>query len=1010
MKEVLSTISKRFTRFKRPEYQSIIKNRLSASVNNDQPPNTEKADAKIAQRILTELEKCKNAHRPVDQSSDSNCQLPLTDKQQSSVKAFPKLPSTEPKRLYRHKAVDNISNRVKSAARNRKYYHYTRSGFINRVPTFPKDDNYTIPSMKCSVQFLTTPTADTPGTTLVLNFDLKRYVIGNVAEGTQRACVQRKTGMMKISDIFLTGTVGWQTTGGILGMVLTIADSISSSAAAILEDSKKKKNNNNRPNQSNKRLSLIDQSADKRSLNIHGGKNLTHFVATARRFLFRHGMPVYTQEFRADDTPSQNWEPTWQDEIVKVWAMVIESKPAQNLRKRSHEETFSQTAEDLARSREKRKKQEEQDDLTRRDVVAHMFDSDWRLDTLVKTTLSELGTTHGAAFFRDETGKLEKYHGPRITGPNSDVPDIDVFVRNPWPASRIPSLPSTTPSTTSVCYIIKSHPVRGKFKPQTAKELGVKPGRDFQRLSNGESITLDNGTIITPNQVMEPSRGSPGFAVIELPVTSFVEPLLCREEWSSKEVMEGVASVIWILGPGVVDDARLQKFMKDHTEWQHIVSSKDVCPDMLALESPASAAIRLNLLDRERFPIPAHDNSLRQSQSSEPLPYQIARTDKVIQLSPSVEIQDDKIVPFLDTEEVVKDFPADVLKLAQIAQKEVANDEYLSALEVAQQHICCKDAEVITLGTGSALPSKYRNVSATLVRVPELGSYLFDCGENTLGQLKRVFGDKLPEVLQDLKLIWISHLHADHHLGTVSVIRAWNEETKSTQDRKLLVAAEPDMIKFLNEYSEVESYGHDRLERITMETSDRINPKWHDVVFSPNKTNLYGISNIIACRVDHCHNAMAVRFNFVNGFSVAYSGDCRPSERFKDIGRDVTLLIHEATFDDELQGDAKAKKHSTTSEALEVGSHMRAKRILLTHFSQRYQKIPVMENENAESQIAIVAFDYMRVKLGDFAKLSKFKPALVKLYEGEEGVKEVEKDEEDQDKGDKTKKTKRNKE
>ena len=87
------------------------------------------------------------------------------------------------------------------------------------------------------------------------------------------------------------------------------------------------------------------------------------------------------------------------------------------------------------------------------------------------------------------------------------------------------------------------------------------------------------------------------------------------------------------------------------------------------------------------------------------------------------------------------------------------------------------EAEIVTLGTGSALPSKYRNVSATLLRVPGWGSMLFDAGENTLGQLKRVFpADELKEVLRELRVIWISHMHADHHLGTVSVIRAWYEE------------------------------------------------------------------------------------------------------------------------------------------------------------------------------------------------------------------------------------------
>ena len=104
-------------------------------------------------------------------------------------------------------------------------------------------------------------------------------------------------------------------------------------------------------------------------------------------------------------------------------------------------------------------------------------------------------------------------------------------------------------------------------------------------------------------------------------------------------------------------------------------------------------------------------------------------------------------------------------------------------------------------------------------------------------------------------------------------------------------------------------------------------------------------------------------------------------ENSPELERGATLLIHEATFDDELQGDAYAKKHSTTSEALQVGRDMGARRILLTHFSQRYQKIPMMDNADGKDQVAIVAFDYMRIRIEDFAKVVAFRPALIKLYE-----------------------------
>lgn len=65
-------------------------------------------------------------------------------------------------------------------------------------------------------------------------------------------------------------------------------------------------------------------------------------------------------------------------------------------------------------------------------------------------------------------------------------------------------------------------------------------------------------------------------------------------------------------------------------------------------------------------------------------------------------------------------------------------------------------------------------VSATLLRVPGAGSILFDCGEGTLGQLSRLYGpEELRSVLKDTKCIYISHLHADHHLGVAAVLKAW---------------------------------------------------------------------------------------------------------------------------------------------------------------------------------------------------------------------------------------------
>ncbi|KAE9379038.1 hypothetical protein N431DRAFT_434041 [Stipitochalara longipes BDJ] len=845
------------------------------------------------------------------------------------------------------------------------------------------EDNAELPSghhltgykkMKCWVQVLSTPTADTPGTTLLLHFDSRRYLVGNIAEGTQRAAVQRKLGLTRVGDIFLTGTVGWQTAGGLLGMILTLADATTTSNEGKRDHHKKKGSDGN-------------AQVEKSWLNIHGGKNLTHLLATARRFIFRKGMPLFTNEIREKaDLQRKSWEPTWKDDRIQVWSMVIKAE-GRSARKRSHDEfKESPLLESIDGKQETLEEQEDRYNQIRKAVVSHMFDSDWRLDALINRKLSEVRRP-AAIFYRDEEGKIQRYYGATLDE-DPFVPDIDVLVRNPWPGAMIESLPPTTPSTSSICYIMKNYPQRGKFNPKVAKELGVVPGKDFRALTEGQSVTTPNGKIVTPDQVLAPGKEGAGFAIIEIPDESYVEPLLAREEWSSKEVMTGVGAIIWILGPGLVEDPRLQKFMKDHTELQHVVSSKDCCSNYLALESPASAAIRLHLLDSERFPIPVHSNDVPLPKTEGPRSYIKARAGLTLQLEPKLEVQDETIIQLLDTAGIVKQMSKEVLKLADTAREEIMSPEFQAKLDENQKDIPSKDAEVITLGTGSALPSKYRNVSATLLRVPGFGSYLFDCGENTLGQLKRVFGEKLPEVLRDLKVIWISHLHADHHLGTASIIGACAQATmknESTKGNKLIVASDDGMINWLKEYCEIEDYGQDRVEHIILNSTNGF-----DHQFSPEETQSVGLSSIQACPVEHCHGALAVAFTLPNGFKVAYSGDCRPSQQFANIGQGATLLIHEATFDDELQLDAYAKKHSTTSEALEVGKKMNARRILLTHFSQRYQKIPVMDSHGGKDQVAIVAFDYMRVKVGDFAKLEAFKPALMKLYEnGEDGALQV---------------------
>jgi ribonuclease Z len=832
------------------------------------------------------------------------------------------------------------------------------------------------------VQLITTPTADTGGTSILLHFDNQRYVFGRVGEGTQRAMVQRKVALNKVEDFFISGVVNWQNCGGLLGAILTLADILSSArenSQAQQAEKKKKKA---------AKTSLVSDTTISR-LSLHGGKNLTHLLATSRRFIFRKGLPLKPHEIRDDPRAvnDANNEPDYQDNNIKVWYMPVESDQATpGSRKRSHDEFNGSESAPTQKGRSA-PASEETPELVET-VVTQMFNSDWSMDALVETTLHK-AKLPAKIFVRDQNGHIQVYTGP-LPGGQTEVPDMPVLVRQPWPGAMVESLPPTKPSRHSMCYITRGHDRRGKFNPKEAEKYGVAKV-DYKLLTSGQNATGKDGVVVTPDMVLDETVPGKGFAVIDLPDSSFVDSLVKRSEWSNDEIMKGICVIFWILGPGVVHDARIQQFMAGKAEIRHIVSAPDTSPNMLALESVATQAFKLHSIDPDRFPLPqfTNDRSLSGSPTmSTTSTFEVGRTGKTVQFAPTFLHQDDKVVPFPDIQKLAsndlgKDVRSEVEQLTQEARARIADPEFLAKIEKVESNIPNRDAEIITLGTGSALPSKYRNVSATLVRVPGYGNYLFDCGENTLGQLQRVFGNELPAVMRDLKAIWISHLHADHHLGTASVIRSWNEET----------------LKF-EATSDVEDYGYSRIVPSVFQAAGPGAKICRPHQLTTQQTAAFGLQEIRACFVSHCFGAMATVFEWPSGLKIAYSGDCRPSDAFVEIGRDSTVLIHESTFEDELQGDAVAKKHSTMGEAIAVGRRMNARRILLTHFSQRYQKIPLWEGDldvtdgeegmrsgtgdvgrKKRDEVILVGFDYMRVRVGDFRKAQAFLPTLQKLFE-----------------------------
>ncbi|KAL8704760.1 MAG: hypothetical protein Q9201_002107 [Fulgogasparrea decipioides] len=1005
------------------------------------------------------------------------------------------------------------------------YKDTTPLGSLKIAPRVSKMHSY--------IQLLSTPTADTAGTAMILDVGQKRYMFGNIHEGLQRICIQRGSRLAKTTQIFVTGKTEWKNLGGLFGIILTIADATTGALQSAAESAKAKNVSEISKATAAKSEKSIKQDAEKAkifsdaglnpedyiaspknhgepqvtrpTLTIHGGRNLTHTIATGRRFIFRKGMPIDVDEHVETESHTftdDGRDPDWADDSIQVWKLPIEPSEEQYTAEISPSPPRKRAFDEFAGVDRPSRRNEEasishsltaegvvcNDDELRKHVVSEMFNSQWRLDALIESPLKDV-TMPALTWIRDPTtNKLERYYPPK-EGP---IPDIVVLVRQPWPGALVEKLPPTKPSVAAMSYIVRHYSQRGKFLPEKAKALNVHQ-LIFQALQNGATVKSQDGITVTPEMVLEPTRFGGGFAVVDLPSVSYVHNLLNRPEWTTPRIMDGLQAIIWNLGPGVAGDPALRAFIQQHDKLRHIVAAPDISPNYIALDSTAALVIRLNQIDSQRYPIPIHSNiapllsPCKGASKQESPGYIEAVRDYQLQLEPRLQVQEPPTKqPFLDTRRVLELAPKEVLQLAQDARSDIASRRLTD--EPAGHNLPSQDAEIICLGTGSSAPSRYRNVSGTLLRVPGCGTYLFDCGEGTLGQLRRLYTPvALRAVLRDLKMIWISHMHADHHLGTASVIKTWYEANDGPanqspdldpvreepidlvkflqQDRKLFVFGGIHIGRWLEEYSSVEDIGYSRLVCITTKpdkspySQDYSYIEWRgaqvgfqtrDESINEAMKRATGLANLATCYVDHCLGAQAISVKFPTGFKFSYSGDCRPSSRFVQMGRGSTVLVHEATFDDQMQNDAEAKKHSTMSEAVGVAQAMGAKRLILTHFSQRYQKIPdlsaldkievrfddaeISSNEaeavdvlddpelmgivtgsdqqtaehqavtpprtktgasvrstpntshpspasrNYDLKIAI-AFDFLRVRVGDIADLEKFMPSLQRLFQ-----------------------------
>lgn len=280
------------------------------------------------------------------------------------------------------------------------------------------------------------------------------------------------------------------------------------------------------------------------------------------------------------------------------------------------------------------------------------------------------------------------------------------------------------------------------------------------------------------------------------------------------------------------------------------------------------------------------------------------------------------------------------------------------------------------LGSNSAIPTPERNPSAQLINFNE-NYFLVDCAEGTQMQLR-----KFKCKFQKINHIFISHLHGDHYLGLMGLIFTFHLLDRR---KELHVYANPDLFEILDAYLKAGNttlvyplirhalkpgipekiFDNERLEVHTVPLNHRI-PTWGFVFREKNIPRSISKEMIAKHKIPVQEIALIKNgcdFKDKNGKvikneiltyvphpprSYAYISDTIYDETILNHIRNVSVLYHETTFLNDMTAAAHEKYHTTASEAAVIAVKAGAGKLLMGHFSARYDDFSLFLNEACE--------------------------------------------------------------
>src|SRR3989344_1333548 len=297
--------------------------------------------------------------------------------------------------------------------------------------------------------------------------------------------------------------------------------------------------------------------------------------------------------------------------------------------------------------------------------------------------------------------------------------------------------------------------------------------------------------------------------------------------------------------------------------------------------------------------------------------------------------------------------------------------------------------ELIFLGTSSMVPTKERAHQAMFLTVKNDG-ILIDCGEGTQRQMK-IAGINLVKIDK----ILISHWHGDHVLGLPGLLQTLSS-TSNEYSKTMEIYGPPglgkkfEMLKTALEFEltfevkiiEIKAgiIFENREYKIESALLDHSTPSYGFSIIEADHRNIdlakakkLGLSPGI--ELGKLQDGETIEFKgkkitpedaseTTKGKKLTIIPDTALCKECIELADEADILIAEATYANDLSEKAEKYKHLTAGQAGLIANKANAKKLILTHFSQRYKNTQQIE-EDARTVFdnVIAAKDFMRVTL-----------------------------------------------